>query len=123
MKRIIAVFLCLITMILCIPEVSAAENNITSQEESFQIVINENGNAHVIEKRNYYFGGDATTFYQSKYKLNGHTLKDFHIYFDDNPMSILDNPDDSRPQGCAAIYTQNGECFVDLYLNCLNESH
>lgn len=104
---------------------NADEKYMNGESADISIVLDENGDAHIKEVWNCYFGGDTITRYRQKYKIpeNAYTIDVENVSLDGEPLTLLDEPDESRPEGYAAVTDYEGGIAIEVYLNALDESH
>ena len=93
----------------------------------FTVVLDETGGAEITERWECYFGGDTISRYRRNYKNPGPWLAELDVYevlMDGVPMTLLDAPDDSRPEGCAAVFQEDdGSTNVEMYFRALEQTH
>lgn len=106
-------------------KVQAQEKYMQGEGVNFSILLDESGNAQVREYWYCFFGGDTITRYRRKFKLpeDAYKIHIESIQMDGEEMELLDQPDEDRPEGCAAVYEEDGNLNLEMYLNALNESY
>ena len=123
---IIFAALILLLTVFSIPfSVKAADKYMDGESAEYNIRLDENGNAHIKETWNCYFGGDTITRYRQKYKIpdNEFTIDVKSVSIDGEKLKLLDEPDESRPEGCAAVSEYEGGLAIEVYLNAYEESY
>lgn len=131
MKRHVNLFILswvlLLILTVGLPVPARAEKYMEAASADFHIVLDETGGAEITETWDCFFGGDAITRYRRYYTLPFPREMSFHvseISMDGVPMHLLEAPDDSRPEGCAAVSTDDdGTTTLEMYLSASNESH
>ena len=128
LRRWAALLLCSIVIIaLQLPlPVRAADKYIECPSASISVLLDETGGATVTESWECYFGGDTISRYRRRYKNPDPdvcAMEVLDVSIDGEPMELLDAPDDSRPEGCAAVYQEDGKTMVEMYLRAYEESH
>ena len=109
----------------CLP-VHAAQKYIQCSRADMYLEMDSMGAIHVQENWDCFFGGDPITRYARHYHHPAPGLTefyDFRVYLDGEELQQLPAPDADRPEGCVAIFDENDETTVELYLNAHNESH
>ena len=126
LPKLLPAVLLLFVFVFSLPCAARAEQKYMQGESAdFSLTLDEYGNAHISESWSFYFGGDTITRYRRHFKLprNGYDIQMESILMDGEEMLLLDEPDDSRPEGCAAVYEDKDELILEMYLNALDESH
>ena len=128
LRRWAALLLCGILIVaLQLPlTVRAADKYVECPFADIYIMLDEAGGATVTERWDCYFGGDTISRYRRRYKNPAPAYCDMElldITMDDEPVQILDAPDDSRPEGCAAVFQEDGKTIVEMYFRAFEEEH
>ena len=120
---------CLILLVLtagtAVP--ASASKYMEGRSADFSIYLDEEGGATITEEWECYFGGDTITRYRRHYSNPDPdaceiTVED--VRMDGESMDLLDAPDESRPEGSAAVYGDDeGGVHVEMYLDALDETH
>ena len=122
---VISVFL-LFSIVFSVPLfVNAQEKYMYGDSAEYYITLDENGNAKIQETWDCYFGGDTITRYRQRYKIpeDSYTIEVEKVSVDGNELELLDEPDETRPEGCAAVSQYDNGLEIEVYLNAYEESH
>ena len=126
-RRAAACCLLLLFLAVSLPLPTHAESKyMECWEADFLITLDEAGGAEITENWECWFGGDTITRYRRHYSNpdpENYSIEVREILMDGSDMELLDAPDESRPEGSAAVYEEDGDTHVEMYLDALDESH
>ena len=126
-KKVMLPLLLVWVLLISVPiPAQAAEKYMEGKYADFQILLDETGGAQIQETWECYFGGDTITRYRRHYGLEDPAEMDimvWEILMDGEPMLLLDEPDESRPEHCAAVVYQEDGVSLEIYLNALDAYH
>ena len=87
----------------------------STDELNIEIQLDAQGNARVSETYTLSFTGGVFSEFARSYPLVDCFRQDWAAYIDDEPLSVIEVPDESRPEGCAAVYENEESAEVELY--------
>ena len=125
-RRLLCGLLLLVLVLgLCRP-VYAAEKYMNCTSADFHLELDSMGNLYVSENWSYFFGGGPITRYARRYRHPEPGVTEYsgiHVFLDGVELNLLSAPDEARPEGCAAVYEENDETVIEVYLNAYYEEH
>ena len=125
-RRLLCGLLLLVLVLGVGQPVCAAQKYMQCSRADIYLEMDSQGAIHVQENWNCFFGGDPITRYARHYHHPAPGLTEFsdiRVYLDEQKLQLLSAPDADRPEGCAAVFDENNETTVEVYLNAQNESH